>query len=37
MSGNGVEYAQDISKLGDAFPYYAGHALNADLFGPREA
>ena len=37
MSGNGVEYAQDISKLGDAFPYYAGHALDADLFGPRES
>ena len=37
MSGNAVEHAKDMSKLGEAFPYYAGHALNADLFGPREA
>jgi hypothetical protein len=35
LSGNGVEYAKDISKLGDDFRYYAGHALDADLFGPK--
>lgn len=37
MSGNAVEHAKDMSKLGEAFPYYAGHALDADLFGPRES
>jgi hypothetical protein len=37
MSGNAVKHAKDMSKLGEAFPYYAGHALDADLFGPRES
>ena len=37
MSRNAVEHAKDMSKLGEAFPYYAGHALDADLFGPRES
>ena len=37
MSGNSVEYAKDMSNLGAAFPYYAGHPLLNDLFGPSEA
>lgn len=33
MSGNSVKYAKDLLKLGDSFPYYAGHELLNDLFG----
>jgi TFIIF-interacting CTD phosphatase-like protein len=34
---NGAVFIKDMSKLGAAFPYYAGHPLLNDLFGPSEA